>query len=61
MKKNHIIFLLIALFMLAVNGCTLHFKAKDLEIETQPPEARLGLEQSIDQAYELASLDILTH
>ena len=59
MKKKTSLTLFV-LFLLALsNGCTLNFKATDLELETKPPQTTIGNNTEKEQAYELVAIDLL--
>ena len=49
----------IVFIMLSVTGCTLHFKADKLDIETKPPEAKIGNNVMTESDYRLVAADIL--
>lgn len=57
-KKKLLTFCFIFSFCLFA-GCTLHFKAEKMELETKPPEAKIGNTTETNTTYKLASLDLL--
>lgn len=43
---------------LALTGCTLHFKGENIELETKPPEAKIGQNNQTNANYQLVAADI---
>lgn len=44
---------------LFLTGCTLHFKGEKIELETKPPEAKIGQNQNDNATFHLAKIDLL--
>lgn len=42
-----------------ITGCTINFKAKELDLETKPLEGKIGLTEHANTTYRLAAIGIL--
>ena len=61
MEKKLMFVFFVAFLTFFATGCRLNFKAEKLNIEALPPEARIGLNENIDQTFKLASIDIMNN
>lgn len=59
MKKKLTTTLFAVFCLLLLNGCTLRFKAEKMEVDTKPPEAKIGNNLPNNNTYELVAMDIL--
>lgn len=48
----------VGLALLALTGCTLHFKSDKLELETKPPQALIGQTQQVESDFSLYAIEI---
>ena len=51
-------FLLILLLVMFLCGCTINFKASELELDSKPIEGKIGTGNITNRTYELVSADI---
>lgn len=58
MKKLITYFLNLIFCLFLVCSCTIHFKAKQLELDAKPPEAKIGNKIRTNTTYELSKIDI---
>lgn len=58
MYNRLIVFLLVTFIAVSSSSCTLQFKAKELELDTETPQGTIGRTKTTNTTYQLDAIEI---
>jgi len=59
MRQPYWKILLISFFLIALSGCTLHFKVKEMEYDSEPPITESVIDEPDEVSFAMTDIDFL--